>query len=237
MGRPAAVASRAVSDPQIERTFWNRWNAEARERIQGDVSLDQARVVTGWLEGERGLRILDAGCGTGWMSERLVPFGTVVGTDLADEVVDRAAARVPDVTFVAGDVMTVDVGSEFDVIVSLEVLSHVPDQAGLLGRFHSLLRPGGRLLLATQNRPVLERLNRIPPPAPGQRRAWVDRDELRDLLRGAGFSIEEMRVITPTADHGPMRVVAKLGRVLHCSHLLERAGFGWTIVVRARRPG
>lgn len=222
---------------QRERDFWNQWNAEAREQVQGDMSLDQASTVEAWLGDQRDLRILDAGCGTGWMCERLVRFGTVVGTDLADEVVDRARERVPAASFVGGDIMSVEVGDEFDVIVSLEVLSHVADQDAFLRRMRSLLCAGGRLMIATQNRPVLERFNRLPPPGPGQLRHWVDRGELRGLLEGAGFVVDEMVVRTPKSDHGPMRVVAKLGRTLHCSWLLERLGFGWTIMACARRVG
>lgn len=220
---------------QSQREFWNRWNAEARELVRGDMSLDQASTVERWMGDRRDLKILDAGCGTGWLCERLVPFGTVVGTDLADDVVNRARERVPEATFVAGDIMSVDVGGDFDVIVSLEVLSHVADQPAFLARLHSLLTVGGRLLIATQNRPVLERFNRIPPPGPGQLRRWVDRRELRGLLEGAGFVVDEMRLRTPKSDHGPMRVVAKAGRVLRCSGLLERLGFGWTIMARATR--
>jgi 2-polyprenyl-3-methyl-5-hydroxy-6-metoxy-1,4-benzoquinol methylase len=220
---------------QSQREFWNRWNAEARELVRGDMSLDQATTVEQWMGDRRDLKILDAGCGTGWLCERLVPFGTVVGTDLADDVVNRARERVPEATFVAGDIMSVDVGGDFDVIVSLEVLSHVADQPAFLSRLHSLLTVGGRLLIATQNRPVLERFNRIPPPGPGQLRRWVDRRELRGLLEGAGFVVDEMRLRTPKSDHGPMRVVAKTGRVLRCSGLLERLGFGWTIMARATR--
>jgi 2-polyprenyl-3-methyl-5-hydroxy-6-metoxy-1,4-benzoquinol methylase len=225
-----------AGDEQQSREFWNRWNADAREQVQGDVSHDQAAVLIRWLGQARGLAILDAGCGTGWMTERLLPFGTVVGTDLADEVVDRAASRVPEARFVAGDIMTVEVGDDFDVVVSLEVLSHVPDQAAFLERLRSLLRPGGRLMLATQNRPVLQRFNRIPPPAPGQLRRWVDEKELRRQLEDAGFVVDEVRFLTPRADHGLMRVVAKAGRMVRASGVLERLGFGWTIMVSARRP-
>lgn len=220
---------------QRERDFWNRWNAEAREQMQGDVSLDQAATVEEWLGDQRDMRILDAGCGTGWMCERLVRFGSVVGTDLADEVVDRARERVPAASFVAGDIMDVDVGGDFDVIVSLEVLSHVADQPAFLRRLRSLLRAEGRLIIATQNRPVLERFNRLPPPGSGQLRHWVDRRELRTLLEDGGFVVDDIRLRTPKSDHGPMRAIAKVGRVLRCSALLERLGFGWTIMASATR--
>lgn len=123
-----------------EREFWNQWNAEHREEAQGFVSLRQAEIVEGWLAGESGLRILDIGCGTGWMTERLLPYGEVTGTDLADEVVGRARLRTPEATFVAGDFMTVDVGSDFDVIVCFEALSYVADQPAFLARFASYSR-------------------------------------------------------------------------------------------------
>lgn len=234
LGDRTSVVPMTGSDHR-ERDFWNSWNAEAREQVQGDMSLDQAATVEAWIGDRRDLRILDAGCGTGWMVERLVGNGTVVGTDLADEVVQRARERVPAATFVAGDIMSVDVGDDFDVIVSLEVLSHVADQRAFLRRLRSLLRTDGRLIIATQNRPVLERFNRLPPPGPGQLRHWVDRSELRTLLEDAGFVVDEIRLRTPKSDHGPMRAIAKAGRVLRCSALLERLGFGWTIMASATR--
>lgn len=216
------------------RDFWNDWNAEARENAQGDVSHRQADVIAGWLSGRSGLRILDAGCGTGWLTAQLTSYGSVIGTDLADEVIERATVRVPSACFIAGDIMDVDVGSEFDVVVSLEVLSHVEDQLAFLRRLHGLLKPGGQLMLATQNRPVLERFNRIPPPARGQIRQWVDQSALRDLVAEAGFRVEDISVVSPKADHGLMRVIAKVARITGTTRVLERLGFGWTIMLSAR---
>ncbi len=131
--------------------------------------------------------------------------------------------------------MSVELDGPFDVVVSLEVLSHVEDQHAFVARLRSELVDGGRLILATQNRPVLERFNWIAPPGPGQRRKWVSRTELTELLTDVGFRIDVMRTLSPKADRGLMRYVAKLGRVLHLSTLLERFGFGWTIMVRATR--
>lgn len=226
----AATLRRSAS-----RDFWNRWNAEFREDGQGDVSQRQAEVVTGWLDSRSGLSLLDAGCGSGWMCAQLRPFGEVVGTDLADEVVARAGERLPDVRFVAGDIMTVDVGGDFDVVVSLEVLTHLADQYAFVRRVNRWLVPGGELLLATQNRPVLTHFNRIPPPSPGQLRRWIDRTELRTIATAAGFQVEEIRTVSPIADHGIMRVVAKLGRMTGTTRVLERLGFGWTIMLRATK--
>jgi 2-polyprenyl-3-methyl-5-hydroxy-6-metoxy-1,4-benzoquinol methylase len=159
-------------------------------------------------------------------------------------VLERAQRRLPNVRFVAGDFMALDFGTAtFDVITSLEVLSHVADQPAFMAKLARHLRPGGHLMLATQNRPVLERYNRIPPPGPGQLRRWVDRRELTRLLERE-FEILELFSITPKANRGVMRILnsrtlnkpvrAMVGRRL--DRLKEMAGFGWTLMALARKP-
>ncbi len=34
-------------------------------------------------------RIIEVGCGTGWLVQRMAAYGDVTGTDLADEVIRR----------------------------------------------------------------------------------------------------------------------------------------------------
>lgn len=230
---------------EAQQRFWNDWNTAAREHHLETVSTDQADVVAGWLRGlgRNDLDILDAGCGTGWLCERLRPFGTVTGTDLSHEVLDRARARLPDVRFVSGDFMALDFGNAaFDVVTSLEVLSHVADQPAFVAKLARHLRPGGYLMLATQNRPVLQRYNRIPPPKPGQLRHWVDKKELRDLL-AREFEVIDIFSATPKANKGLMRIInsrtfnkpirALVGRRL--DRLKEAAGLGWTLMALARK--
>lgn len=169
--------------PTVEHQtrFWNDWNAETRERARGEVSERQAEVILGWVSslGRSDLRILDVGCGSGWFSAELARFGTVVAVDLSDEVLLRAQKRYPMVTFVAGDFAGTDLGGRgFDIVVSLEVLAHVSDQAAFVERISGLLVRGGELMLATQNSEVLQHHCRIPAPGPGQLRRWVSLAEL-----------------------------------------------------------
>jgi 2-polyprenyl-3-methyl-5-hydroxy-6-metoxy-1,4-benzoquinol methylase len=134
-------------------------------------------VVCEWLQslGRTDLDIIEVGCGSGWFSPRLTRFGRVTGTDLSDDALARAQQRAPEVRFVAGDFMELDFGTDcFDVVVTLEVLSHVADQRAFIRKLARHLRPGSHLMLATQNRFILQYLNRRPPPAPGQLRRWVD---------------------------------------------------------------
>lgn len=236
-----------IEIPQ-QRSFWNSWNAGHRERDVGEVSDDQARVIIGWLDGlgRHDLSLIDVGCGTGWLSGRIASYGRVVATDLADDVVGRAADRYPDVSFRAGDFMSLDFEpAAFDVAVSCEVLSHVADQPAFLARIASLLRPGGRLMLATQNRPALE-LNDIAPPGEGQLRHWVDRREISELL-APDFRVVEIFSITPRFNRGLLRKLHSqrlariagrvgLGGLIQAMRRLEeRAGLGWTLMVHAVR--
>ncbi|EHK55632.1 class I SAM-dependent methyltransferase [Allomesorhizobium alhagi] len=233
-------------DPiSLQRRFWNRWNAEHREHEIQDVCIRQAEVVLDWLNslGRNDLNILEVGCGSGWLCPRLLPFGRVTGTDLSDDVLARVRQRVPEVTFVSGDFMKLDLGSSpFDVVITLEVLSHVADQPSFVRKLASYLRPGGHLMLATQNRFVLERFNRISPPAPGQLRRWVSRHELRRLLTPE-FEVLELFSVSPKANRGFMRLVnsEKLNRPLKAifgdriERLKEAMGLGWTLMALARR--
>ena len=232
------------SESLNRRHPWSDQN-ESREDVQGEVSLRQARVVRQWLERteRRDLKILEVGCGVGWLLPTLTPFGEVVANDRPDDALSRASRRHPDVTFVPGDIMDVDLGHEsFDVVVSLEVLSHVASQQAFLDRVATLIKPGGHLMLATQNRPVLAKYNNVPPPREGQIRKWVDQAELRELLRPS-YMVSDLCSVTPVANGGVMRIVnsrkvnAPIRAVLgdRLDRLKERQGLGWTLMCLAER--
>ena len=239
-------SSRTDIAPQVQRAAWNEWNAAYREHARDVVSLRQAQVIENWLSkhGRRDVDLIDVGCGAGWMCERLLPFGRVTGTDWADEVLARARQRLPDVRFLTGDFFALQIPPrQFDVAVSLEVLSHVANQPAFLGRIAQLLRPGGLLMLATQNRPVLERWTAIGGPIPGQLRRWVDASTLRRLVR-ADFDVVELTSIHPVGDQGLLRLVnsRKANRTLafvagqaRIDRLKERWLLGHTLMVLARK--
>jgi 2-polyprenyl-3-methyl-5-hydroxy-6-metoxy-1,4-benzoquinol methylase len=233
---------------QTQQAFWNEWNASNREKDVAAVSLEQANVVLSWLRAldRTDLRIIDVGCGAGWLCRRLTSFGRVTGTDLSDEVLSRAAQRLPEVSFIAGDFMALDLGlASYDVVVTLEVLPHVADQPMFLAKIAGLLRPGGYLMMATQNKPALLR-NDVPPPKTGQLRRWVDRHELK-LLLAPHFDVTQMFSITPMFNRGVLRVLnsqrlkrlstsAKLRSVfMRVKRWQEQMWLGWTIMVLARK--
>jgi 2-polyprenyl-3-methyl-5-hydroxy-6-metoxy-1,4-benzoquinol methylase len=230
-----------IAPISLQQSFWNEWNASVREKAIDDVSIRHENVVCGWLTslGGKDLDIIEVGCGAGWLCPQLTRFARVTAIDLADRVLARAKHRTPEVTFVPGDFMNLEIGTNaFDVAVTLEVLSHVADQSGFIAH----LRSGGYLMMATQNRFVLERFNRIPPPAPGQLRRWLDRRELQDLLEEQ-FDVLELFSVAPRANHGIMKLInsRQLNRPIRAlvgdriDRLKEAMGLGWSLMALARR--
>lgn len=100
------------------------------------------------LELRPGARVLELGCGTGQVTERLTAAGAdVVAVDRLAMMLDRARTRAPGAAFVEGDAMTVDVGAGFDRVV-LSFVLHNFDAAGrvlLLRRAGLALGVGGRI--------------------------------------------------------------------------------------------
>jgi 2-polyprenyl-6-hydroxyphenyl methylase/3-demethylubiquinone-9 3-methyltransferase len=110
----------------------------------------------------KGLTILDVGCGGGLVSEPLARMGArVTGLDPGRENVEAARAHAEgqtgpgglDLSYRIGTIEDLAAGgAQFDAVVSLEVVEHVPDVAGFIKTCARLIRPGGALVLSTINR-------------------------------------------------------------------------------------
>lgn len=241
-----ALAGHDDIGPQAEtqRVFWNAWNVEKRQRELSENSTRQKQVVLDWLRrfGRRDLSVLEVGCGAAWLTPHLATFGKVTATDLSDAVIPHVAPTMPEVKFVTGDFGRLDFPhADYDVVVTLEVLAHVPDQRAFVKKIASHLKPGGQLMLATQNRPVLETMNHVPATS-GQIRKWVDQHELRALL-SEEFEVLELFSVAPAGNRGIWRFVNS--RALNApvravfgnrvERLKERMGWGWTLMALARK--
>lgn len=96
-------------------------------------------------------RVLDVGCGDGFLAARLAErIPEVTALDVDEPVLQRAAARFPDaaVRWLRGDVMAVELPS-FDAVVSNAALHHIDDTQAALKRLAGLVNPGGTLAVVT----------------------------------------------------------------------------------------
>ena len=118
---------------------------------QQEVAHAAAACAAAGLEDERPLRILDFGCGTGWLGASLTSFGDVTGIDLSPAAIEHGRQEFPDVHLIAGSFTDEALVEPFDLIISSGVIAHVSDQQEYIPRAADLLRPGGIFLLMTQN--------------------------------------------------------------------------------------
>jgi 2-polyprenyl-3-methyl-5-hydroxy-6-metoxy-1,4-benzoquinol methylase len=147
--------------------MWTTWNTESRDQRKLDHdSLERGETALALFRSLnlKGPEILELGCGTGWLSEQLLQFGPRTAIDIADEVIKRAEARVPHINFLAGDVLQVPLSkNRFDVVICLETLSHVADQRQFVDGIAAVLKPGGYLILTTQNKSIMILHDVLPP--------------------------------------------------------------------------
>jgi len=106
------------------------------------------------LDGRPPMRILDVGCGPGWLAQALTAAGhTVTGVDV--DAHDGVASRMH--RFVQADLtqgLPHDdelAHSQFDVVLAADVIEHLPDPQRLLRDLAARVRPGGSIIASVPN--------------------------------------------------------------------------------------
>jgi len=114
-------------DSDTQRKFCNSRDTQyLRETTIGREAQRRGQVV---MELLRSLslkrpRILEVGCGNGWLAQQLAAIGPLTGVDIADAAIEEARRKVPGAQFYAGDVLELNLPrGSFDVIVTLETFS------------------------------------------------------------------------------------------------------------------
>ena len=136
------------------REFWNRvaddWQIQVGSDGDANRRLNSDPVLWKFVGDVRGLRVLDAGCGTGYLSIKLAKHGAVVtGIDFAERMIAIARRNDPTGDFrvdSCSDLATVS-DADFDLVVSNYMLMDTPDLHGTMKAFHRVLKPGGVAVL------------------------------------------------------------------------------------------
>ena len=120
--------------------------AGAYEAYVGRWSRRVAADFVRWLGVPAGRRWLDAGCGTGALTETVVDAAapsTVVGVDMSRGFLGAARRRVPGARFVAADASALPLrAAGFDAVISGLALNFVPGPQRAVSEFARVAAPG-----------------------------------------------------------------------------------------------
>jgi 2-polyprenyl-6-hydroxyphenyl methylase/3-demethylubiquinone-9 3-methyltransferase len=104
-------------------------------------------------------RVLDVGCGAGFLSNALAQAGhRVVGIDASAEslAVARQHDETQTVRYERGDALSLPyAAASYDVVCAMDFLEHVEDPARAVAEAARVLRPGGLFFFHTFNRNAL----------------------------------------------------------------------------------
>ena len=160
-----------------------------------------------------GKSALDVGCGAGLVTEPLARLGAqVTGIDAAPEVIavarDHAAGQGLEIDY--RNAAMEEIGGQFDLVTSLEVIEHVAEPQAFLNAIAKRLAPGGLLILSTPNATgwsklmmitLAEGLGRIPKGTHDFDK-FIAPEAMKPLLANAGLSCIDVEGIAWSPTRG-----------------------------------
>jgi trans-aconitate 2-methyltransferase len=129
------------------------WDAATYDRVADPMTRWGANVLDRLpLNGDE--RVLDAGCGSGRVTELLaerLPRGSVVALDGSPAMIDQAKVRLSGfgdrINYEVADLgLPIPLDGTVDAILSTATFHWVADHDALFGNLAAILRPGGRLV-------------------------------------------------------------------------------------------
>jgi len=166
-----------------------------------------------------GARILDVGCGSGWLSEYFARLGyEVTGIDISDDLIAMARERVAKIPydvdhetplrcrFLTQDIEAAPLAEKFDAVICYDSLHHFEDERQVFRHLAAMLDVGGLLFILEGHKPSA---------------GSATEDELKDVMRKYGtlespFSSEYLRELIDASG------LAVVGDYVSVNGLFER---------------
>src|SRR5476649_1585356 len=123
-----------------------KWNAELYD-TKHDFVFQYGESVLELLDIKPGERILDLGCGTGHLTNKIKEHGAdVTGIDASEDMIAKAKESFPGVNFQVADAADFHFDEPFDAVFSNAVLHWVHKADEAIKCVYDTLKPGGRFI-------------------------------------------------------------------------------------------
>jgi trans-aconitate methyltransferase len=185
-----------------------QWNPEKYDGKHSFVWRHGVGVIE-LLDPKPGEHILDLGCGTGHLTNRIAELGaTVVGIDTSRTMIDQARQNYPALRFELGDGRSIQLEQSFDAVFSNAAIHWMTDQDAVARSVWRALKPGGRFVAE-----------------------FGGKGNIFNLHSGIRAAVEAAGFFGGDADY--YRYYPTIGEY---STLLESAGFAVTYAIHFDRP-
>lgn len=233
------------TDEKLVQDYTSKWY---HLRYSGSGFLYHARIVTAMLEGikfrdgRHSDRVLDAGCGTGFVSQ-LYPNFDITGLDISDGMLSQnpykwIKAPIEAIPFDA---------NHFDFVIARSLLHHLDDPSVGLREMVRVLKPGGKFVCWDPNHNIVyETVRHLLQPHDrfSHLHHSFNDEQLFKLLEEAGLTITEKKYIGYIAypflgfpDIINFNIPIWLGRwLMKLDELIGRSWFkklSWSLMVKA----
>lgn len=181
----------------IKNKSWNSYEPNEDETIRLTQIVEQIEK----LQFDKNCKIIDIGCGRGWLANKLKKYGSITAIDPIEGVIEFAKKQYKDIDFSAGspnDYLKNNPNRKFDLVVSSEVLEHVINKKEFLDDIHNLLETNGHLVLTTPRKENFDKFTEIYSTNKYQPvEEWVDEQEIRSLFKESNFEVVDYNFFSP----------------------------------------
>lgn len=151
-------------------------------------------------------KILDLGCGTGELTNKIKENGSlVIGIDSSVEMIEKARKEYPLISFEVMNAVEMNYEGEFDAVFSNAVLHWIKEKEKVIEKIYQSLRTGGRFVAEFGGRNCVKNVV----------------DALESAFRNRNISFEKFWYFPSTAEY---------------AGLLEEAGFRVSMIQHFDRP-
>ena len=124
----------------------NNWNTTLYEGKHGFVWKYGESLIE-LLAPRPGEYILDLGCGTGQLTDKIAATGAkVMGIDRSEEMIAKARQNYPQLKFEVADATNFQVEQPLDAVFSNAVLHWIKQPEAVIKSIQTALKPGGRFV-------------------------------------------------------------------------------------------
>ena len=153
-------------------------------------------------------RILEIGCGSGALLQDLQHYGTAVGLDVAAPALANCRERGLDCVSLADVAALPFADEQFNVVIAIDVLEHVEDDAAAIREINRVTKKGGKVILTV---PAFQMLWSRRDVQCHHHRRYL-RDDFRTRVRKGGFKVLKSTYINLPLFF-PLFMMVKAGRL------------------------